>query len=300
MGVNRIGNINTNNINVNPIYNTGVYEIGNQTVQVADNYTNDIPNVYVPRWMTTQPNVDYLLPPVVVNIGNPVVDIPGCVKMHKDDRRHKNNIPIDKKMIENDPKKAMTVCPDGSYPAYDAMNYEPEQLLMTYESEAPPVAPPPEPDLNTPETPNIPKTEGDPDCPGPTSLRIGAVGPSEKEKVVGHELQKTPQGTLICVELYEDINIVEQYLPSAQIAMTTASIAAVAGASALLAKPLADLLLRVFKPAIKQVLTKVNKALGKTPYKPTQSELRTNEYRIKKGLTALKFGKKGADIKKQK
>ena len=259
-----------------------------------------IPNVYVPNWMTVQPNVDYLIPPVVINIGNPVVDIPGCVKAHKDNKQHKTGIPFDKDLVENDAKNAMTLCPDGSYPSYDAMNYEPEQLLMTYESEAPPVAPPPDPDIDTPETPSIPKTEGDPDCPGPQSLRIGAIGPSEKEKVVGHELQKTPQGTLICVELYEDINIVEQYLPSAQIAMTTASIAAVAGASALLAKPLADLLLRVFKPAIKQVLGKVNKALGKTPYKPTKSELRTNEYRIKKGLTALKFGKKGADIKKQK
>ena len=73
--------------------------------------------------------------------------------------------------------------------------------------------------------------------------------------------------------------------------MTTASIAAVAGASALLAKPLADLLLRVFKPAIKQVLTKVNKALGKTPYKPTQAELKTNEYRVKKGLVGINFAK---------
>ena len=259
-----------------------------------------IPNVYVPNWMTVQPNVDYLIPPVVINIGNPVVDIPGCVKAHKDNKQHKTGIPFDKDLVENDAKNAMTLCPDGSYPAYDAMNYEPDQLTITYESKAPPVAPPPEPDLNTPETPSIPKTEGDPECPGPQSLRIGAVGPSETEKVVGHELQKTPQGTLICVELYEDINIAEQYLPSAQVAMTTASIAAVAGASALLAKPLADLLLRVFKPAIKQVLTKVNKALGKTPYRPTQSELRTNEYRIKKGLTAMKFGKKGADIKKQK
>ena len=81
-------------------------------------------------------------------------------------------------------------------------------------------------------------------------------------------------------------------MPSAQVATTTASIAAVAGASALLAKPLADLLLRVFKPAIKQILGKVNKALGKTPYRPTQSELRTNEYRVKKGLTGINFAKK--------
>ena len=261
----------------------------------------DVANVYIPRWMTTQPNVDYLLPPVVINIGNPIVDIPGCVKAHKDNKKHKTGIPIDKDLVENDEGNAMTLCPDGSYPHYDAMNYEPEQLLMTYEQKPPVVPPPPEPDLNTPETPSIPPTEGDPDCPGPQSLRIGAIGPSEKEKVVGHELQKTPQGTLICVELYEDINIAEQYLPSAAVATTTASIAAVAGASALLAKPLADLLLRVFKPAIKQILGKVNKALGKTPYKPTQSELRTNEYRVKKGLVGIPFAKDHAKrIKSEK
>ena len=277
-----------------------INRIGTRNIQVADTYTTEIPNVYVPRWMTTQPSVDYLLPPVVVNIGNPIVDIPGCVKAHKDNKIHKNNIPIDKDLVENDDGNAMTLCPDGSYPHYDAMNYEPDQLIITRETEAPPVAPPPEPNLDTPETPSIPKTEGDPECPGPTSLRIGAIGPSEKEKVVGHELQKTPQGTLICVELYEDINMAEQYLPSAAVATTTASIAAVAGASALLAKPLADLLLKVFKPAIKQVLGKVNKALGKTPYKPTQSELKTNEYRVKKGLLEIPFAKNHAKKEKKK
>jgi len=281
----------------------GVNQIGTQNiwnVKVADTYTNNIPNVYVPSWMVTQPNVDYLLPPVVVNIGNPIVDMPGCVKMHKDNKIHKNNIPIDKNLVTNDSKKAMTVCPDGSYPSYDAMNYEPEQLIMTYESKAPPVAPPPEPDIDTPETPSIPKTDEEVPCPGPTSLRIGAIGPNEKEKVVGHELQKTQQGGFICVELYEDIGIVEAYLPSAAVATTTASIAAVAGASALLAKPLADLLLKVFKPVIKQVLGKVNKALGKTPYRLTQDEIRTNEYRVKKGLLEIPFAKNHAKKEKEK
>ena len=251
-----------------------------------------IPNVYVPRWMTTQPNVQYLIPPVVINIGNPVVDIPGCVKMHKDNKKHKTGIPIDKDLVKNDSKNAMTLCPDGSYPSYNAMNYEPDQLTITYDTKAPPVAPPPEPEVNTPETPSIPKTDKEVECPGAQSLRIGAIGPSEKEKVVGHELKENAQGVVVCVEIYEDINIAEQYLPSAAVATTTASIAAVAGASALLAKPLADLLLRVFKPAIKQVLNKVNKILGKTPYKPTQSELRTNEYRVKKGLVGINFAKR--------
>ena len=124
-----------------------------QVNQVQTYQIPDVQNVYIPRWMTTQPNVDYLIPPVVINIGNPILNIPGCVKMHKDDKRHKNNIPIDKNMVENDSKGAMTLCPDGSYPSYDAMNYEPEQLQMTYSTEAPPVAPPPEPEVNTPETP---------------------------------------------------------------------------------------------------------------------------------------------------
>ena len=255
----------------------------------------DVQNVYIPRWMTTQPNVDYLIPPVVINIGNPIVNMPGCVKMHKDDKRHENNIPIDKNMVENDPKGAMTLCPDGSYPTYDAMNYEPEQLQMTYETEAPPVAPPPEPEVNTPETPSIPKTDDEEvPCPGPNAPRIGDVAQNQKEKVSGYELQKDPANPTkeICVVLYEDIGVVEQYLPSANVATTTAAIATVAGASALLAKPLADLLLRVFRPAIKAGLTKVNKILGKTPYRPTLSEIRTNEYRVKKGLVGINFAKK--------
>ena len=269
----RVGNINSNTINI------------------ADNYTEEIPNVYVPSWMYTQPSVDNMIPPVVINIGNPIVNIPGCVEAHKDNKQHKNNIPKDKDLVENDPDEIMTLC-DAGYPSYNSMNYEPDQLLMTYESEPPPVAPPPEPDLNTPETPEIPKTKEEIECPGPQSLRIGAVGPSEKEKVIGHELQKTAQGTWVCVELYEPINIAEQYLPSAQVATTTATIAVVATSSALLAKPLADLLLKVVKPAIKQVMNKVNKALGKTPYKPTQSELKTNEYRVKKGLLGINFAKR--------
>ena len=226
-------------------------------------------------------------PTVLQFIGRPIIDMPGCVKAHKEENRKTKLLP---ELADDDPKDVMTLCPDGFYPSYDAMNYEPEQLIITREAPPPDVVPPPEPP-GTPETPETGDiTPEDPPCPGPTSLRIGAVGPSEKEKVVGHELQKNPQGKLICVELYENIGPVEQYLPSAQVAATTATIATVAGASALLAKPLADLLLRVFRPAIKQGLTKANSILGRTPYRPTQSEIRTNEYRKKKGQAPMKFG----------
>ena len=57
--------------------------------------------------------------------------------------------------------------------------------------------------------------------------------------------------------------LVAQYLPTAQVATTTAAIAVTAASSALLAKPLADLLLKVIKPAvIKKVIAKISKLRG--------------------------------------
>ena len=226
----------------------------------------DINKPYIPYWTIKQPYVPNFYP-VTNHMGFPIVDIPGCVKMHKDNKRHKNGVPIDKNLIENDPGTAMTICPSGSYPSYDAMNYEPEQMTIIREQEAPPIASPPDPP-ESPDTPtdSIPEQK-EPDCPGPNAPRIGDVAQNQKEKVSGHELQKDPlnPGKQICVILYEDITATEQYLPSAQVASTTAVIATVATGSALLAKPLADLLLRVFRPAIKKAIGTVQKILGKEP-----------------------------------
>ena len=256
-------------------------------IPVLQIYNTQIPDQRI--WSVQQPFIPNVYP-VTNHLGFPIVDIPGCVKAHKDNKKHVNGLPIDKSLIECDPGAVMTLCPAGEYPTFDAMNYEPEQLVIIREQEAPPVAPPPDPP-GTPETPDTGNVAPeDPPCPGPNAQRIGTLGPNEKEKISGYELQPDPvnPGRKICVVLYEDIGPAEQYLPSAQVASTTAVIATVAGASALLAKPLADLLLRVFRPAIKQALTKVNAILGKSPEKPHRSDLRANEYRKKKGLPPLK------------
>ena len=251
---------------------------------------------YIPIWTIRQPNVDYLIPPVVVNIGNPIIDITGCVTMHKDNKRHGNGIPVDKGLIESDPDKAMTVCPSGEYPTYDAMNYEPEQLTIIREQEAPPVAPPPDPP-DSPETPTdaIPKSE-DPECPGPNAPRVGDVAQNQEEKVSGHELQNDPvnPGKKICVVLYEDITAVELYLPTPQVASTTAVIATVATGSALLAKPLAALMLRVFRPAIKKAIGTVQKILGKGQQEmPSLRERRDLQRERTKAIRELRRMKSG-------
>ena len=258
-------------------------KINNITGSIVPVSRLNIPNITI--WDINTPSTAAPYVPVTVYIGKPIVDIPGCVEVHPENKWPGGN--KNKQLAEDD--KTVTYC-DAHTPSFTPMNYEPEQLIIVRDIPAPKVEPPP--DAPTPPTPDTSKavTEEDVPCPGPTSPRIGALGPSEKEKVVGHELQDTPQGK-ICVALYEDIGAVEQYLPSAQVATTTATIAVVATSSALLAKPLADLLLKVVKPVVKQVMTKVQKILGKTPVKPSRSEVIADQYRLKKGLPPLK--KKG-------
>ena len=240
------------------------------------------------------PNFD----PITNYIGFPIVDIPGCVEMHQDNKR--DGKPWDRDLVNQDPKGSTTICPAGQYPSYSAMDYEPEQLVITRETPPPPISPPPDPP-GSPETPDTKDTvPKDPPCPGPNAQRIGDIAQNQKEKVSGFELQPDPanQGRKICVVLYEEIGAVEQFLPTPQIASTTAVIATVATGSALLAKPLADLLMKVVKPVVKKAMTKIQTILGKTPYRPTPSEIRANQYREKKGMLPLKFGQKKKPLKK--
>ena len=145
---------------------------------------------------------------------------------------------------------------------------------------------PPTSTRTPPTTP--PTTAKEIECPEPNAQRIGDLSQSGKERVKGYKLSVDKK---ICIKEWEDVPFVDAYLPSASVVTTTAGIAAVATTSALLAKPLADLLLKVIKPLVKKVSAKVKKALGKTPYRPTASEIRTNQYREKKGLLPKNFEK---------
>jgi len=239
-----------------------------------------IPNVFVPNWQTQQPTVDHLVPPVVLHIGNPIVDIPGCVKAHQDNQYHKSGLPVDRNLVDQDPDKAMIVC-DATVPSYDAMNYEPEQLIITRETPPPVVAPPPE--VDPPEVPPTGDLGGKEEvpCPGPGQLRVGDLTQAGDEKVIGHELSEDGK---VCVTLYEGITPVEKFLPSVNQSTTTVAIAVLATAGAA-ATPL---LLRVIKPIIKKVTDFVKKKLGKDIKKPSRAEIMADEYRAKKGLPPVK------------
>ena len=223
--------------------------------QIYDIGISDI-TVYIPEPNSVHPPVlPNIHPPVTVDLGFPIVEIPGCVEAHQDNNREGK--PWDKDLVNDDPNQVMVLCPHGSYPSYDAINFEPEQRLPLVAAPPPPV-PPPLSDI--PDTSKVTLPDDDVECPGPNSPRIGDVAQNKTERVSGFKLSDDGK---ICIILYEDIPFTAQYLPAPQVAATTGGIAVVATTSALLAKPLADLLLKVVKPAVKKVIAKVNAIRGK-------------------------------------
>ena len=238
-----------------------------------------IPNVTIPQvkqsdWIYGIPFIPNNDPPVTLQIGFPIVDMPGCVEMHKDNKDHISNLPFDKDLVNQDPKGSTTLCPNGEYPSYNAMDYQPEQLIITRETPPPPVAPPP--DVETPEVPDTGNITKDKkiECPAPNQPRVGDLTQNGEERVTGHEIQNGQ-----CVVLYESTTTIEKYLPSTNQVSTTAAIAVVATASAA-ATPL---LLRVIKPIIKKTVDTVKKKLGKGKKKEEQTpEQIAKKYKMKK------------------
>ena len=243
----------------------------------------DIPNVVVPeisnpnQWIYNIPSYD---PPVTLQIGFPIVEMPGCVNMHKDNKDHITKMPFDHDLVNQDPKGSTVLCPHGEYPTYEAMDYQPEQLIITREVPPPPVEPPPTPPEFTPDTIPDAKQE-DVQCPGPGQLRVGDVTQSGDERVVGHRLLEDGK---TCETLYEPTTIVEKYIPPLNQVSTVTALAVVATAGAA-ATPL---LIRIIRPVIKKIWSSIQKKLGRKVETPTRAEIKTNEYRQKKGLPPLK------------
>ena len=246
----------------------------------------DIPNITIPQfgtnevWLNGVPFVPSNHPSVTTQIGFPIVEMPGCVKMHQDNKDHVTRMPFDHDLVNQDEDGVTTLCPHGEYPSYDAMDYQPEQLIITRETPPPPVEPPPTPPEFTPDAIPDAKQE-DVACPGPGQLRVGDLTQSGDERVIGHELSEDGK---TCVTLYEATTAVEKLIPSVNQATNTLAIAVIATAGAT-ATPI---ILRIVRPILKKLWDTIQKKLGRKVETPTRAEIKANEYRQKKGLPPLK------------
>ena len=151
------------------VNSTHVSEIGTNRIYIQD----------IPRWLTEHPPGSLpWYPPATVNIGQPIIDMPGCVETHEFSDRSNT-------IIKDDEDNVLVFC-DAEVPSYDAMDYEPEQLIMEMEAAPPPAVDPP-PEVDPPEVPDTGDlgVEETP-CPGPGNLRVGDLTQAGDEKDIGH------------------------------------------------------------------------------------------------------------------
>ncbi len=229
-------------------------------------------------WMYTIPSVPNNDPPVTLQLGFPIVELPGCVETHQDNKIGANKLPLDRDLVNDDPNGVTILCPHGEYPSYNAMNFEPERVIPTV-APPPPAIAPPAPEI--PDTGKVVPQEKEVPCPGPNQLRVGDVTQSGDERVVGHRLLGDGK---TCETLYEPTTAVEKFLPPLSQASTVTALAVVATAGAA-ATPL---LIRVIRPVIKKLWATIQKKIGKDVKRPSMAEIRTNKYREKKGLPPIK------------
>jgi len=251
--------------------------------------TVTIANINTP-WMRTAPQAIPWTPPVTVNIGVPVVEMPGCVKIHKENAKNPSN--KSSTLVNDDPNQNVVLC-DGGMPYYEPPDYradeltwqtvygEPEEQVSGVDTGEP--LGPPEADVEPPKTPN---EEKEVPCPGPANLRVGDITQAGDERVIGHQLIQDPNNpkAQICETIYEPTTAVEKFLPSVNQTTTTVAIAVVATAGAA-ATPL---LLRVFKPIITKIYKTIQKKLGKKEARLSRNDIIANEYRAKRGLPPIK------------
>jgi len=228
----------------------------------------DIRNVNInvmPDWMSNPPQAVPIYPPVTSQVGIPIVNIPGCVESHRDSSENQT-------LKEEDNDGIQVFC-DAGTPSYSPIDYDPRRLEITTTSPPPPVVP------NTPEAPPTPAIPPPPktdaplaECPSRAQELKNPVGKilEGNKKIIRYETVGKE-----CLPVFDKLSIPDQIvqnIPSAGMITVTASIAVVATTSALLAKPLADLLLKVVKPVVKKVVKKIATLRGKTPPILSESE----------------------------
>ncbi len=185
------------------------------------------------------------------------MDIPGCVEAHE-----ANN---GSKTLPTDDKRGLVTYCDSGIPSYNPISFEPEQIIPTKPSgvdtrkkeEPKPLGQVELPPAANPVTAKI-------DCPTPAQQAKEPVGTyieGFRQKVTDYQIIGNQ-----CIQITEKVPLPEQIvagLPSAGAVMTTGGIAVIATTSALMAKPLADILLKVVKPTVKKVMKKIAKIRGK-------------------------------------
>ena len=82
----------------------------------------EIPDIRIPeiREFRSPPTVPSA-PAVTLELGPPIIEMPGCVPVHADAKRNPN-------LLNADPNGTGAFCPEGEIPAFNPMDFTPSEL----------------------------------------------------------------------------------------------------------------------------------------------------------------------------
>ena len=238
----------------------------------------------IPAWRAMPPQSVPEAPPITLQLGFPVANIPGCVQT-------RNTQPGNADAYSNDPRGNVVLC-DGTVPSYKPLDFTPGTL--TYQRAKPPT-PNPEPEKSASSSTNQPTNALAPmpadkadisnlvtelPCPPPDAIPLGAKNKAQTAIVIGYERVNGK-----CEAIYEPLgipSIIGNYLPGAPVVATTATIATVATTSAIVAKPLGNFLLKAVKPIVKKTIKKIKEKLGKKIVPESVAERRAFQRSLRK------------------
>jgi len=194
----------------------------------------------IPVWELYVPTLDVIY--------KPKVDIPGCVRVHR------NNLPS---LIDNDKDKYGTYSECGNFiiPSFEPLQYNPNEFTYT-ESKTPNKQEKEFVDSKDQSGQYIPpkdKKDVFVECPGKKDQKIGDYRNEKRiSRVSGHK--RSEDGTE-CITLYEDVTFIDSVLPSPSAALNVVTISLIAASSPLLIPAIKSL----SKTAFKKILSKLDK-----------------------------------------
>ncbi len=176
----------------------------------------------------------YQNPIPILNVPLPNIDLPGCIKTHRDASIKNTQI------IEDDINGAFYSCPEGKIPSFVPINYDRKKIEIVEQKQ---VLENKRLDWQIARIRECGKLKQE-------GIMLTTDGDFRNEKrlerVIGHE--RGDDG-IECITLYEDVPFVDQYIPEPSTIVSTAVIGLVAASS--------PLILNIIKPAIKNIVKKL-------------------------------------------
>ena len=159
----------------------------------------EIREVYIPKIRTWE-----IQPPILDIIYKPVVDIPGCVDAHR------NNLTG---LINEDELGTYQACGTFDIPSFEPLEYNPANFQYTApaQQQEQPQEQPQQQERKVTKKKKEKELEIPP-CPSKKDQKIGDFRNDKKlERVIGYE---RGQNGIECITLYENVPVIDQYIPS--------------------------------------------------------------------------------------